>query len=689
MAKTCPHCGAEHPDNQVRCPTTGKRVGDGTGLIGATISDRYHLVRLLGDGGMGAVYKAADRVLRRFVAIKLLHPDTAANEKSVERFQREARAAAAIGHPNIIDILDFGYTERTPYLVMEYLRGRSLAHAIATDGKMEIGRACRIGTHALAGLAAAHARGILHRDLKPANLMLIAHLGDRDFVKICDFGFAALLTPQERIAEEHRTLTPARTLVGTPAYAAPERLRGDDRPDPRIDVYSVGVLLFEMLAGQRPFDAPTFAKLAKMVRKEEPPSIRDFRRDCPHALERAVMRALAKDREDRWKDAETFAAALVPFGGRSVPDDADSWTDSFTMDLIKIRARETQRRRFDSIYGIPEGTASAGREDRTERQSAVSAVEAEAALAPRPAPVIVPTAIPSVPRRDPLAVTAPAIDAPPAAPLAETVVTEGVAQQPPAPAHAGHPPHRHRSRSDATERTSTAGVDVQGLLRPAAGARPLEEEVDTAIDGATRADQDGLGQEPVEDDGAPMALDGVLVVPLLRFIAREFGERSLKTVLDALPADILPVFESGIAPATWVPFDAVVNLVSVVDAKLGNDDLHFVLLCGRAMAEGAVELMRALRPPQGPSSEHLMVELPQIMASVTQGIDHRLAHFGRGYGRLEVREHGTPSLMGCVSMVGFLEHSLSCFGAEQVEVNLLTCRSLGDDQCLFDVSWLA
>ena len=157
-------------------------------LIGTTIQKRYHVVRLLGDGGMGAVYKAADTVLRRFVAIKLLHAVTADNPSAVERFVREARSSAAIGHPNIIDVLDFGYEGKRPYLVMEYLRGRSLSEAIHEEKQLSVARACNIATHSLAGLAAAHDRGILHRDLKPANMMLIALLGDRDFVKLCDYG---------------------------------------------------------------------------------------------------------------------------------------------------------------------------------------------------------------------------------------------------------------------------------------------------------------------------------------------------------------------------------------------------------------------------------------------------------------------------------------------------------------------
>ena len=215
-------------------PSASSLVEDN--LVGATIKGRYHLVRAIGDGGVGSVYKAADQLLRRFVAIKLLHATTARKPEAVQRFLQEARTAAGIGHPNVTDVLDFGEEGSRPFLVMEYLRGRSLSHAIAHDGQFSVARACRIATHGLAGLAAAHGRGVLHRDLKPANLMLIAQFGDPDFVKVCDFGFATLLGEK---AHRAQSLTPARTLVGTPAYAAPERLKGDNRADARIDVYSM------------------------------------------------------------------------------------------------------------------------------------------------------------------------------------------------------------------------------------------------------------------------------------------------------------------------------------------------------------------------------------------------------------------------------------------------------------------
>ena len=551
--------------------------------VGRTVAGRYNLVRLLGDGGMGSVYKAADPILRRFVAIKLLHPAVASNPKSVERFQREARAAAAIGHPNIVDILDFGWEDDAPFLVMEYLRGRSLARLISSEEKLDIERACKIATHTLAGLAAAHDRGILHRDLKPANLMLVAHLGDRDFVKILDFGFAALLTPQERIADDGKHLTPARTLVGTPTYAAPERLRGDDRRDPRIDVYSVGVLLFEMLAGQRPFDATTFAELARKVRSEPPPGIRTLRADCPRALDRVISRALAKEPEERWDNAEMFAAALVPFGGRILALGDDMPSDSFTMDLIRIRERETLLRR--STGTGPRAQIAAPQDD-----------------------LHIPIEV-ATPEGDPLRSTDP-----------------------------------------------TRGV-------------PDAYDVPTA---------------PTERSVA-----GACVVAVLRFVARRFGERAMPGFLASLDPSVRPIFDRGIGPDDDVPLDALTALYDHIDTAFGHGDLHLVVDCGRAAAEGVIDRLRSSEAAGAAPPELLVAELPRIARRLFRGIEWQAKRVGRGYGRLELHDPGTHSLSFCVSTLGFLDRALANAGAEQPEVTLTGCRALGDEACVLELSWMA
>lgn len=316
-------------------------MGGDPRLVGSTLAGRYSVVRLLGDGGMGAVYKASDDRLHRFVALKVLHRHMAADPDLVERMVREARSAAGIGHPNIIDVLDFTEDRIGPIIIMEYLKGRSLAALLEREGPLPVARACSIVAHLLAGLAAAHDRGILHRDLKPANLMMVSRLGDREFVKICDFGFAAFLEPSRHAA---RDITPDKTLVGTPSYAAPERWMGEERRDPRTDIWSAGVILYEMLAGHKPFKADKVSELARRVCFVPTPSLRSGRRDVPPELETAVQRALAKEPGERWPSAAAFAEALVPFGGRRVVREDDEPSEAFELDLIDIRARENRHR---------------------------------------------------------------------------------------------------------------------------------------------------------------------------------------------------------------------------------------------------------------------------------------------------------------------------------------------------------
>ncbi len=634
------------------------------------IAGRYSLVRLLGDGGMGAVYKAEDNVLRRFVALKLLHPAAAANPAAVERFLREAQAAASIGHPNIIDILDFGEADGKPYLVMEYLRGRSLADVLQTDGPLDMKHACAVATHALAGLQGAHDRGILHRDLKPANLMLVMRFGDRSFVKLLDFGFAALLGGN---LPSDKTLTPARTLVGTPAYAAPERLRGDDRRDPRTDLYSLGVVLYEMLAGVRPFDASTFSELARKAQNEPPPSLRLYRPETPEGLERVILRALAKTPEERWPDAESFAAALVPFGGRVVDSDPEE-SDSLAMDLIKIRARDKRR----------EGGASNLPPQALERRAPAREVKAQFA---RPDSADLELERMSLDVEAPMKGRGPALrDAHASAPRA-TALRAG------APLTRGPEAPLDERLLDDTART--ASTFRSSLPPPAVRAReainapypaPPKAAMPTRVSGERqrRPASSGLASAHREQ----RAFDGSVGLSILRFVSHRYGERALKTVLDCLPPETLSVFTTGVAPHTFIPFASVCQLVETIDAKLGRDDLHLIADCGRAVADGTFDQRKRLNAPT-PPPELLLAEMPGFVEKLIRGVRCKVRSVGRGYGRLELDEPpGTSSLTMCVLVLGFLDRSLSRFGAREVEVNLLNCRYLGDDENLYDISWL-
>jgi serine/threonine protein kinase len=619
-------------------PRTPAQASNDQRMIGQVVAGRYSLVRLLGDGGMGAVYKAEDNVLRRFVAIKLLHPAAAANPAAVERFLREAQSAASIGHPNIIDILDFGESDGKPYLVMEYLRGRSLAEMLHSEGPQSIRHACVVATHALAGLQAAHDRGILHRDLKPANMMIVMRFGDRSFVKLLDFGFAALVGGTQA---GDRNLTPARTLVGTPAYAPPERLRGDDRRDPRTDLYALGVVLYEMLAGVRPFEAGTFSELARRVQNDPPPGLRMFRPDVPEALERVVLRALAKKADDRFPNAEAFANALVPFGGRAVESD-DGSSDSLAMDLIKIRARDKKR--------DPTGQVALDG-DSAELDLKKLELDLDRSKAKR-APV------PDVDQ------TSPHIFLPdhPSRAAALPPPTSRALRQPPPPP------------SPAVPRP----VDAQGMppfAGPALASPP-------PLRGSSK-NLPAVQLPPTE-----RSFEGSFVLSLLRFVAQRYGERALTAVLSRLRPEARRVFDAGVAPGAWLPFDAVCQLVETIDAALGRDDLHIIADCGRAVAEGAFDSLKRQGPPD-PPPELLLAEMPRYVESFIRGIVVRLKSVGRGYGRLELDEQGaSASLTMCVLVLGFLDRCLTRFGASEVEVNLLACRYLGDEENIYDISWL-
>lgn len=676
---------------------------------------------------MGAVYKAEDNVLRRFVAIKLLHPAAAANPAAVERFLREAQAAASIGHPNIIDILDFGESDGKPYLVMEYLRGRSLAELLHSEGPLSVSRACAVATHALAGLTAAHERGILHRDLKPANLMLVVRFGDRSFVKLLDFGFAALVGST---APTDRNLTPARTLVGTPAYAPPERLRGDDRRDPRTDLYSLGVVLYEMLAGVRPFEASTFSELARKVQNDPPPSLRLYRPDVPEALERVVMRSLAKQADDRFPKAEAFAQALVPFGGRAVESD-DAESDSLAMDLLKIRARERNKREPTGPFALQrEGDSSSELafkriavdvDQRHIHERALRTLEASHAPARHPLRVRESEPAPTQISGPPLVVPTPARDSrvratearrdeasrpspEPARPSPERV---GVRERPQAERPQAERPQAERPQAARPESTRTSQVGLppptpRALRQASAPASPALPRPVDAQGIAPIASPEPPAARPVPPplrtsasarNLPPVALSarafaGSFVLSVLRFVSKRYGERALSAVLARLSPEARRVFDAGVTADSWLPFDAVCALVEAIDAALGRDDLHLLADCGRAVADGMFDQLKRRGPPE-PPPELLLAEMPGFIDSLIRGASMRLRSVGRGYGRLELDEQGAPpSLTVCVVVLGFLDRSLSRSGANEVEVNLLNCRYLGDDENIYDISWL-
>jgi serine/threonine-protein kinase len=265
-------------------------------LIDTLFDGRYRIVRKLGAGGMADVYLAEDQELGRRVAIKILNSRHGNDDQFIERFRREAKNAAALNHPNIVSIYDRGEAEDTYYIAMEYLDGRSLKELIVGHGPAPINVAIEYGRQILSALRFAHRHGIVHRDIKPHNVLV-----DREGrVKVTDFGIARAGTSQ---------MTETGSIVGTAQYLSPEQARGGE-VDQRSDLYSLGVVLYELLTGKTPFEGDTPVEIAMkhLSNVPEPPSA--LRKDVPHDLDMIVMRALAKDPEDRYQNADEMEADL-------------------------------------------------------------------------------------------------------------------------------------------------------------------------------------------------------------------------------------------------------------------------------------------------------------------------------------------------------------------------------------------
>lgn len=266
---------------------------------------RFQVEGRLGEGGMGEVVLAHDRLLRRRVSIKVLKPYLADDPVARTRFEREARAAAGLHHPNVVVIHDIFADLPRPLFVMELVEGHSLQESLAKHGALPPEEAIRIGTAVADALEAAHARGIIHRDVKPANVLL----GDDGAIKVADFGIAW--------AQPWTPLSGDATVHGTPHYYSPEQARGE-RVEPRSDIYSLGVVLFEMLAGRVPFDGPSPVAVGLKHVNEEPPPIGDLVPGVTPALAAIVHRCLAKDPSSRFSTASEVAAGLRASGQEPV-----------------------------------------------------------------------------------------------------------------------------------------------------------------------------------------------------------------------------------------------------------------------------------------------------------------------------------------------------------------------------------
>jgi len=321
----CAKCGAALADNSRFCGACGGAIQptetaytsapaaappSAPDLVGREIAGRYRMTAKLGEGGMGAVYRAEQISLKRKVAVKLLRPELSSEPGLVRRFNTEAELAAKLNHPNTVNIYDFGQdADGTLFIAMEYVEGSSLRAVLAAGGAMPPARALHIVAQIASSLADAHAYGIVHRDLKPDNVMLTDRGKQRDVVRVLDFGIAKL---RDDGAGVEQAMTRAGDLVGTPQYMAPEQIRAEP-VDGRTDVYAVGAMLYEMITGRLPFEGPTLmAILSKhLTEVPEPPSKRRPDLAIPPALDALVLETLAKDPARRTPSMERLGERIA------------------------------------------------------------------------------------------------------------------------------------------------------------------------------------------------------------------------------------------------------------------------------------------------------------------------------------------------------------------------------------------
>jgi len=341
--KKCPQCGVEYPDTNTLCPADGVALETtDDSLIGTTLAGKYRIDARLNEGGMGTVYRATHVLMEKTVAIKVLRPALAADEKIVARFSREARAASRISHPNALSVTDFGEDDNgIVFLVMEFLSGRTLKQLIRDDGPLPLPRVVEIIRQVGDALHAAHLQGVVHRDLKSDNIMLVDTMAG-DHAKVLDFGIAKINEPDGKMDSG---LTAPNLVIGTPQYMSPEQCSQEGEIDARSDIYSLGVILYETLVGHVPFtaDSPTMVMMKHL--QEPVPSVLDERSDVPPQVGRVIARAMAKLPGNRYQTVAeliedlTIASGIATFapvpakiattGPTNVPranDDADEVT---------------------------------------------------------------------------------------------------------------------------------------------------------------------------------------------------------------------------------------------------------------------------------------------------------------------------------------------------------------------------
>jgi serine/threonine protein kinase len=375
----CPRCGRQFPDNVHVCPDdfTPLRADDTMSdapvdpLIGQVFDGKYRLEEPLGGGGMGTVYRATHLLIERPVAIKVLSQRFVGDQTAQERFRREARAAGRMHHPNAVSVNDFGTTEDGwLYIVMELLEGRTLRDLLAHEAPLDPARAVSFMLQASAAVGAAHDAKLIHRDLKPANIFIEQRPDLPAVVKVLDFGVAKFAV-DEHEDDDYQTLTQVGAIIGTPRYMSPEQCVGTAPLTPASDVYSLGIILYEMLTGAVPFSAETPLALAMKQVTEAPRPLREIVPAIPRELETVVLHALAKHAADRPPDANEFRRELHATAEDLGLEHSDS-TVTPTMDALRHAGTQSPSGRLviDLATLRQVQAASSGEHDGTELAAA-------------------------------------------------------------------------------------------------------------------------------------------------------------------------------------------------------------------------------------------------------------------------------------------------------------------------------
>ncbi len=303
--KVCPTCGTEYPLSERFCPRDGTALRSASttaDLLGAIVAERYHILKKLGEGGMGTVYLAEHVKMGRKAALKVMNPGMNTDADAIARFNREAANASRLNHPNVCAIYDFGETsDGLIYLAMEFIEGESLTSLIEKNGYLAAPRAATIIHQAADALAVAHDYGIVHRDLKPDNIMIAKDRDGADVVKVVDFGIA------KASSSDAQKVTKTGLVVGTPEYMSPEQLAGD-KLDGRSDIYSLGLVAFNCLTGLLPFPSETAQEAMIMRLTDQPKTLAEMKPDVewPAELQTVMDRVLARDADERYQKSDEF-----------------------------------------------------------------------------------------------------------------------------------------------------------------------------------------------------------------------------------------------------------------------------------------------------------------------------------------------------------------------------------------------